>query len=213
MFIGAAHGGADEEKVTKPKAVQKLKNIEAVEGWKVQFDVRMKCYPRPVVEWYRGKTKIRSGGRYQITKMEDEGLYSLIISDVQLDDTGSYKCVASNIAGDATSRAELVVRDKKFAPTFSEQDYRGPVTVSEGEELKLRVTCKAKPLPDISWYKDGIRLDETRRINMRSFGDSHYLVIPATELNDTGLFKCEATTDLGTSFQTFDVQITGILNF
>lgn len=185
-------------------ATQKLRNVEAVEGWKVHLDVRFICYPFPEVEWYRGNTKIRTEGRFQVSQMPDEGLYSLIISKVRKEDTGSYRCVAKNSAGEATSRAELVVRDKDSASAFSEGKPR-PMSLLTGEELNLHITEKDEP--ELTWYKNGIRVEDTDRINIRSLGDKHYLTIPSVTFDDSGLYKCEAVTDLGTSFHTFDVQI------
>lgn len=183
---------------------QKLRNVDAIEGWKVHLDVRFICYPSPEVVWYRGNTKIRSQGRFQVSQMPEVGLYSLIISDIRKDDTGSYRCVATNTAGEATSNAELVVRGKDSTSEIVGSQPR-TVSLHPGENLSLDITEKDKP--DITWYKNGIRLEDTERINIRSLGDKHYLQIPSVTSDDSGLYKCEAATELGSSFHTFDVEI------
>lgn len=206
-WIITGTGVGATQQVTKPMATQKVRNVKAVEGWKVHLDVRFLCYPYPAVEWYRKNTKIHNKGRFQVSQMPDEGLYSLIISDVQENDTGSYRCVAKNIAGEATSTVELAVKGKGSALDASDDGHRRTLQLHAGDELNLDFIAKGQP--EITWYKDGIRVEDTDRINIRSFGDKHYLVIPSVTFDDSGLYKCQAVTDVGTSSGTFDVQLKG----
>lgn len=205
MFsLGPSPLGTVGQQVSKPMAAQKVRNVEAMEGWEVHLDVRFICYPFPEVEWYRGNTKIQSEGRFQVSQMPNVGLYSLIIGDVHKDDTGSYRCVAKNTAGEATSTVELMVKGKETTSEFMGSQPR-TLILHPGEKLSLDVTEKDES--DITWYKNGIRLEDTERINIRSLGDKHYLEIPSVTSGDSGLYKCEAATELGSSFHTFDVQI------
>ena len=51
-------------------------------------------------------TKIRSGGRFLVTNT------SLIIINAQKDDSGFYRCMASNSFGTSSAQAELTVLGK-----------------------------------------------------------------------------------------------------
>jgi hypothetical protein len=191
----------------KPDFTLKLKPTEAVEGGETRFEIRLKGAPKPEVEWYKGTTKIVDEGRYQFEETDD-GKYTLIIVDLNRDDSGTYKCTATNEVGKTTTRADLTVKERQFAPEI-EGDQEGPIIVNEGDEVNIKVVIKGKPKPEVKWYKDGKPLRDTTRMDIRSRGDTYYIVIISAKLDDTGTYKCEATSKLGKASRTFDVRVQG----
>lgn len=85
--------------ITKPDFKEKLKALEVTEGDTARFDTQVLGYPVPDVEWFRGTTKLKNDERIEMTENKDENSYSLVIADVELEEAGMYKCVASNEAG------------------------------------------------------------------------------------------------------------------
>ena len=77
------------------------------EGQPTQLNVRISGVPEPDVMWLKDNHPIRTGQR--INAEQDSDLYSLKISEVDIEDEGQYTCQASNTAGIATSEADLVV--------------------------------------------------------------------------------------------------------
>ena len=191
----------------KPDFTTKLKPVEAVEGGEARFEVKLKGEPKPDVEWYRGTTKIVDEGRYSFEETDDNK-YTLVIVDLIRDDSGSYKCVATNEAGKATTRADLNVKERQFAPEI-ESDQEGPIIVQQNDEVNIQVIVKGKPKPEVKWYKNGKPLKDTTRLDIRSRGDSHYVVIISAKPEDQGEYKCEASSRLGKASKTFDVQVKG----
>jgi len=186
----------------------KLEPVDAVEGDEARFEVKLKGEPRPEIEWYKGSTKIVDEGRYSFEETND-GKYTLIIVDLNRDDTGSYKCVATNEAGKATTRTDLTVKERQFAPEI-ESEHEGPIVVNQNDEVNINVTIKGKPKPEVKWYKDNKPLKDSTKLDIRTRGDSHFIVIVSAKTEDQGTYKCEASNKLGKTSKTFDVKVKGL---
>ena len=100
------------EAADKPEVKSKMRDIEAVPGDEVQFDVSVTGSPKPQITWYKGSEEIGDEGRYLYIEGEEEDVFSLSIEDICSEDAGTYKCVARNEAGEVTCEAELRVSDK-----------------------------------------------------------------------------------------------------
>lgn len=196
--------------LSKPEFKEKLRGVEVVEGDKASFDGVVVGYPEPTVEWFRGTTKLQNDERTEIKEDKEANKFSLVIGDVKRDDAGMYKCVASNEAGKTTIRADLSVKERMFAPEFSEVQAEAPVTVTEGDEVTLSVTINGKPKPDVKWYKDGKPLRESNRLDIKARGDKYSVVILGIKAEDSGVYKCEAKSKMGTATRTFDVKVQGM---
>lgn len=190
----------------KPVFKKKLVPLDVDEGDSVKFHVEVEGFPKPVIEWYSGTKKITSEGRYKLK--EDDNMYSLVINITELDDTGVYKCVASNDAGKSTTRSELTVKEREFGPQFVDVDDR-PINVNINQEVNINVTVKGKPKPDIKWYKDGKPVGIALNSEVRSRGENHSLTIVLAKPDDSGVYKCEAKNRHGTASKTFNVTVGG----
>lgn len=199
---------------TRPEFIEKLKTLEVNEDDEARFEVRVKSYPKPEIEWYQGSTKIIDTARYEIIDAEDDDdTYSLIINKSKLDDSSMYKCVAINEAGKSTCRGELVVKEKRSIPGFKEYEETSTVIVNEGEEIKLIVSPTGNPKPEITWYKDGVMVVEGSRRDIRSRLDENILIVFSAKTDDAGSYRCEASNTTGKNYKTFIVKVRGKLEF
>eukprot|EP00061_Rhincodon_typus_P017487 g46196.t1 len=82
--------------------------MTAKQGSKVRLDVRVTGIPTPVVKFYREGAEIQSSPDFQI--VQDGDLYSLIIAEVYVEDSGTFSVTATNSVGRATSTAELRIQ-------------------------------------------------------------------------------------------------------
>lgn len=64
-------------------------------------------------------------------------------------------------------------------------------------ETTLECVFKGYPMPEIRWYKDGMSLDSSERILIRTVGSICRLTIRNSTLNDSGRYTCEATNKEG----------------
>lgn len=113
-----------EEGVTMPLIKEPLKSMEANEGEVARFDVRIAGDPAPVVEWFKDGRQLEDEGRVVIiddVDDNDEELFSLVIEDCRVVDSGSYKVVAMSEAGTANCTCELVVTRSTVPPEFKEE--------------------------------------------------------------------------------------------
>ena len=94
-----------------PEFILPLEDQKAKEGRPTQLDARVSGIPEPEISWLKDDRPVRTGERIHAEREGD--LYSLKISDVDIEDEGTYICQASNIAGTATSSADLNVECKK----------------------------------------------------------------------------------------------------
>ena len=196
--------------ISKPDFKEKMKGVEVIEGDTATFDVLVVGYPEPSVEWFRGTTKLKSDDRVEIKEDQENNRFSLSIGDAKREDAGMYKCVAANEAGKTTVRADLAVKERLFAPEFAEGQPEAPITVTEGDEVNLNVTINGKPKPDVKWYKDDRPLRENNRLDIKARGDKYSVVILGIRAEDSGVYKCEAKSKMGTVTRTFDVRVQGM---
>lgn len=213
LFITDAASKVDGAiETSKPHFIEKISpNTEGFKGSDVSFETRVKGFPTPRVNWYKGSIRIYPGDRYEISKSPDSTSHTLVIKDLEKDDEGSYKCEASNQVGQSTCRTELTIREKQCAPYSPYDVDQGQINISEGDELNLILPVRAYPAPKVTWYKDDERLRDSVKIRLKSREDSQHLLIPSFELQHTGMYKCEVKNPLGSLSKTFDVKIEGIL--
>ena len=194
----------------KPEFIEKMKPVNVTEGEAARFDVRVEGNPLPVVDWFKGKDKIEDEGRYVMMDDEDEGRFTLIVEETIPVDAGTYKCVATNEEGQTSTKAALAVKEKMIEPQFTDGEESAPINVTDGDEISLTVNVKGKPDPTVEWYKDDKKLRKTSRVKIDAIGDKFSLVILDVTPEDSGKYKCEASSKAGTATRMFDVNVAGM---
>lgn len=195
---------------TLPRWRRKLADVQTIEGDQARFDALIKAHPLPKVEWYKGSVRITESPKYHIMALDEEGRYCLTINNVNFNDAVSYKCVAINEVGKSSSRAMLDIVKREFAPEFDEEESPKPVIVQEGQEATMMVTVRGYPKPDTTWYKGGKLLYDSKRMGIRTHGNTHSLVIYRATSRDAGDYKCEAHNSIGSSYRLCDLIVQGI---
>ncbi|KAI9534600.1 hypothetical protein NQZ68_012833 [Dissostichus eleginoides] len=88
-----------------PKFITKPSRLVAKLGETGKFIAKATGRPPPRVTWYKGEAELPSCGRVLI--YERAGLHFLEIKEVSVGDAGSYSCLISNDAGNATAVTSL----------------------------------------------------------------------------------------------------------
>lgn len=74
------------------------------------------------------------------------------------------------------------------------------VDVEEGMSATLECEVIGSPVPSITWFKDGERVEDTARYQTRSNGKRATLTVTNATLDDEGDYKCVAENPLGSAF-------------
>uniref|UniRef100_A0A158R5E4 PH domain-containing protein n=1 Tax=Syphacia muris TaxID=451379 RepID=A0A158R5E4_9BILA len=102
-------------KTVAPDFIRRLISEEVVEGEQLKWSVKVTGDPAPKVVWLRDGQEIPNCEEVQLIN-EGDGVHSMIIKKVELADCGQFTCLAENVAGEARSTADLVVRRQGTEP-------------------------------------------------------------------------------------------------
>uniref|UniRef100_A0A8B9P8S7 Ig-like domain-containing protein n=1 Tax=Apteryx owenii TaxID=8824 RepID=A0A8B9P8S7_APTOW len=94
-----------------PRFAVPITDVEATEGSEVEFECAVTGTPVPVVQWFRGDICVTPEvGKYVVSQREEQGgCHSLTIENLTQNDSGEYKCIATNRAGTAETCAVLTL--------------------------------------------------------------------------------------------------------
>ncbi len=98
----------DPNAAQAPEFVRRLADGDVIESRSARFECEIKGSPTPSVQWYKGGQAIYDNLKY--TMSSDGDKYTLVVNNVSIDDHDEYSVKASNLAGQKSSRANLVVR-------------------------------------------------------------------------------------------------------
>ncbi|KAK7020187.1 hypothetical protein SK128_012536, partial [Halocaridina rubra] len=71
------------------------------------------------------------------------------------------------------------------------------VTAVEGHRVEFVVDIIGTPPPDITWYKDGFEIYDTKRFEFIADGDRYLLVLKEAKITDAGDIRVRATNRVG----------------
>ena len=141
--------------------------------------------PEPSVLWIKDGKILDINGKHH--SLVDSG--SLLISEIQPNDTGKYECSAQSMAGTKTSPPAYL---KVLAPpTIVKSPHDTEVLEGEGFDLPCGLTGDPKPI--VTWRKESGRLPEGRS---RKLLDNTLRIEDARQ-EDEGKYFCEGHNEGG----------------
>ncbi|KAH9498301.1 hypothetical protein Btru_006486 [Bulinus truncatus] len=210
---------------TKPRFIRELEYMTVTQGSLVRLECAVTGEPKPKIKWYKDRLRIDSDAHYKIRSYED-GTATLVIEGVDVEDAGSYMCVAENDAGSASSEGKIRVQkvyeerpSQDLATTKLDGRSRpdeGPVkkyqlhvspdftaklknkTVPEGSTVRLNCSVTGIPEPSIRWFKDGQEIFDGHDYTMRNNYGLLSLEIVMAKRSLAGKYTVEASNIEGT---------------
>ncbi|XP_052813115.1 uncharacterized protein LOC128240501 isoform X5 [Mya arenaria] len=186
---------------TTPAYFFQMSSCEVSEGRLARFDCRVVAYPRPEIVWMRDGKVVEAADRFKLLNFNNE-IYSLLIQDVRLTDTGRYTCWARNKFGEAMTEAYLNVislteeKDEgDIAPKFLTRFYDQQTT--EGTATDFKCLIAGRPEPDITWLVNDGELQDQAGIRTRHKDGVVSLEIKKPKLDHSGQYTCQLKNTLG----------------
>ncbi|XP_057393254.1 myomesin-2 [Balaenoptera acutorostrata] len=207
-----------EEQLSRaPRILVPLQSHTIWEQMSVGLCFTVQGFPTPVVQWYKDGSLIcqaEEPGKYRIESKY--GVHTLEINRADFDDTATYSAVATNVHGQASTNAAVVVRrfrgdEEPFysvglpisLPLSSVIPYThfdvqflekfGVTFRTEGETLALKCTLLVTPelkrvQPQAQWYRDDVLLKESQWTKMFFGGGQASLSFSHLNKDDEGLY-------------------------
>ncbi|XP_039971428.1 contactin-2 [Xiphias gladius] len=142
--------------------------------------------PRPSVRWLRNGQPLSTQDRLEVNGAR------LKISNLALEDSGMYQCVAENKHGTIYSTAELRVQVQ--APDFRLNPVRKLIPAARGGQVMIECRPRAAPKPSLFWSRGTELLTNSSRVTVTSDG---ILWIHNISRADEGKYTCFAENYLG----------------
>lgn len=133
LQVGITSDDSEVEGV-KPSVVQALQDTVMFEGDDLLFDCIMMGEPEPEVIWYHDEIPLKASSDVMFKFEGDHCM--LTMRSLTIGDTGRYKCVAVNAAGEASCECNLLVKPRDVAPKFTKL-LQEQITTSAGSRIHL----------------------------------------------------------------------------
>lgn len=171
-------------------------------GKEAIFECQANGFPKPTTFWsIEGNRTLMFPGfkhdRVEVT-LTPEGRTLMSIQNIQRTDAGKIiVCSAVNGVGSTSTRVVLTINTQEERPPPI--IVQGPANQTLPIKSMATLPCKTMggPIVTIAWYKDGIPLVLTERLNLTQSG-----TLTIADLNkdeDAGLYTCVASTRSGKS--------------
>uniref|UniRef100_A0A3B3R4Y6 Immunoglobulin superfamily member 22 n=1 Tax=Paramormyrops kingsleyae TaxID=1676925 RepID=A0A3B3R4Y6_9TELE len=131
-------------------------------------------------------------------------VHKLIFNKVGEEHEGKYTFRAKG----AESEAVLSIADPPaIDPTMLEVLASNPVTVKAGQTAIIKIPFKGKPVPRVTWYKDGIEVTGDARITLEREADSTTLALAKCVREDSGAIMLRLKSDCGTAIANMHLNV------
>ncbi|KAL9846109.1 hemicentin-1 isoform 2-T2 [Geothlypis trichas] len=158
----------------------------------LELDCSARGTPSPTITWFKDGEPVEDEAGHKVLRNGQK----LVISEAQVSDSGRYKCVAANKAGEHEKEFDVTVHVpptiKSAGPSERAVVLHKPVT--------LQCIASGIPSPSITWLKDGQPVN-TARGNIRLEASGRVLQLGKALPGDAARYTCVATNAAGEAQQ------------
>ena len=192
-----------------PLFTMKPKSSRVSKGTDCLIRCTVRGIPIPRVMWFKDGNRLSSAENRYLIDTRGSGIHTLKILAVKDADHGIYSVIAESEAGEASCSATIEVEDvEPVSATFKPSVSFGPagaqiavpkraVTVSAGKTARLTLEVNGYPLPEVTWYKDGVKQYTGKRYSVLEQGRNFSLKIIRIRKEDEGIYECCAINRAG----------------
>ncbi|CAH2311914.1 hemicentin-1 isoform X2 [Pelobates cultripes] len=152
--------------------------------------------PAPEITWFKGNAQLLISG--EVTLVDGRHIQ---IGNAQIFDSGVYRCVATNAAGEAelTYMLEVHVPPSIFGES-------GVVSVIVNNSVRLECEATGFPYPGLTWLKDGSPVSSFID-GIQIISGGRVLELKNAQIGDTGRYTCVAVNAAGEQQKDFDLSV------
>lgn len=191
-------GGRKARPGNMPAPIQNLSFVAfltdrcVAEGTKV----KLSCYiqgPDPQLRWLKNDIPLVVGPK--IKNLSRDGLGVIEFLSAKVEDSGVYKCIAKNATGEVSTTAKLEVFKMSTSvdiPPIFTRSIKDTYHITTNEII-IEAHCRGVPTPEISWIRDGVRIQTNDKYHIIHHDDGTCeLVINNPVRSDSGKYVCAA---------------------
>ncbi|XP_011902754.1 PREDICTED: hemicentin-1 isoform X2 [Cercocebus atys] len=164
----------------------------------LELDCHVTGSPPPTIMWLKDGQLIDERDGFKILLNGRK----LVIAQAQVSDTGLYRCMATNTAGDHKKEFEVTVH---VPPTIKSSGLSERVVVKY-KPVTLQCIANGIPNPSITWLKDDQPVN-TAQGDLKIQSSGRVLQIAKTLLEDAGIYTCVATNAAGETQQHIQLHV------
>ncbi|KAM4563056.1 neural cell adhesion molecule L1-like protein isoform 2-T4 [Odontesthes bonariensis] len=176
-----------------PSGVQTEKVL--LKGENLELECIPGGFPTPKITWMKMGDSLTD--RIELSNFKK--LLTIFAVDEQ--DQGKYMCTAENSAGRAVHYFDVIVKEP---PAWLTEPPESQLSVI-GSDVHIKCSVSGKPLPDITWMKDGEIFTDDPLTNRRVLDDT--VVLRNARPEDSGVYQCEASNDHGSILANINIMV------
>ncbi|XP_024912103.1 immunoglobulin superfamily member 22 isoform X2 [Cynoglossus semilaevis] len=152
--------------------------------------------------WLKDGQEISEQSAVQVVKQG--AVHKLMFSGVTQSHEGKYTFRAKG----AESEAVLTIADPpEIDCSVLDCLVAQPVTVKAGQTATINIPFRGKPLPKITWYKDGAEVLEDERTKVERTADVTSLILSRCVREDSGVIMLRLKSDCGTAVANLQLNV------
>lgn len=155
--IGSVESSFKLDVTAAPVISKGLTDQECQLDKELRLTIVSSASPQPTIKWFKDNIELKNIE----TKITDS-TYELIIPNIKSEDEGLYKAVVSNELGDKESQCKVSV----IQPTDLKCDFPEQQTIQIDQPIHLECHVSGRPLPDVTWTKDGKEIKLSDRVEI-----------------------------------------------
>jgi polygalacturonase/pectin methylesterase-like acyl-CoA thioesterase len=150
-YVGAVTNSMTLTVIVTP-GITGLNNQAVPTGSTATLAATVSGVPTPATFWQLNGTNLNDGATGNGSTLSGSATSTLVITNAQAADTGTYSLVATNSAGIVTNRLTLTVASGNVAPGIT-----GPAnqTVVQTSSATFSVSVSGLPVPSLQWWVNG----------------------------------------------------------
>ncbi|XP_070570382.1 muscle M-line assembly protein unc-89-like [Ptychodera flava] len=188
-----------------PQFVKKLSPITVEEGKPLQLEVEVTGVPKPSLTWYQDDEEVVPDEHLRVD-IPKEMQSTLTIAVTEVADEADYSCKAVNPAGEAITRADVIIEPVREAPKFVKELVK--IHITEGEPVRFECHVTGRPRPEVKWYKEETELEDSDLITIDYTDDNMCILrIKKTPVKFAGVYICKAVNSVGEAVTTAELTI------